>query len=78
MSLVTDCSTGSLSQNCTKLPSVHKYRGKMGQLAWQGVDAKISYAIICTAEVTQLANVVWARAFVPKSFSNKAKGRVQK
>lgn len=50
----------------------------MGQLAWQGVDAKISYAIICTAEVTQLANVAWARAFVPKSFSNKTKGRVQK
>lgn len=50
----------------------------MGQLAWQGVDAKISYAIMRMAEVTQLANMAWAGAFVPKSFSNKTKGRVQK
>lgn len=44
MSLVTDYSTRSLSQCCPKLPSVSKYRRKMGQLACQGVDAKISYA----------------------------------
>lgn len=44
MSLVTDYSTSSLNQSCAKLPSCVNITRKMGQLAWQGDEAKISCA----------------------------------
>lgn len=61
MSLVTDYSTGSLNQSCAKLPSCINIQEKWDSWLGKVSVQKLAMQVVCMAEVTQLANMDWAR-----------------